>query len=55
MNLPQTEDRKVEQNTERVKKDVLVPRDQFRNRENEKKQQPQRERKEQPKREDHKN
>ena len=55
MNLPQTEDRKVEQNTERVKKDVLVPRDQFRNRENEKKQQPQRDRKEQPKREDHKN
>jgi Family of unknown function (DUF6600) len=47
--LPQPERQKVEQNTERVKKEVLVPRDQFRNRENEKKQQPQRQRKEEPK------
>ena len=55
MNLPKTEDRKVEQNTERVKKDVLVPRSQYKKKEDEKKQQPQRERKEQPKKEDHKN
>jgi hypothetical protein len=55
MNLPQTENKKVEQNTERVRKDVLVPRNQYQKQQNEKKQQQQRERKQEPKREDHKN
>ncbi len=52
MNLPPQENKKVEQNTQRVRKDVLVPRDQFRKQENARNQQQQKERKQEPKKED---
>ena len=53
MTLPQQENNKVQQNLPRVKKEVLVPRDQFQKQQNERtQQQPQKDKKQEQKKED---